>query len=104
MIKAVDSAHSLPKTSINTYVPVFLIQKKLYTMNKYLLNSLVNKKNIFELKYFPQFLASPFYKSCLNLVSDEEQIIKLYFQKLRDEVQMILQNMNMPNVDLENEV
>ncbi|KAL4477974.1 hypothetical protein ABPG72_013382 [Tetrahymena utriculariae] len=104
LIKAVSQAHSLPNTQINTFVPIFLIQKKLYDMNNRLFKSLENKKNIFNLQYFEQFLASQLYQSCYNLVKDEQMIISLYYQQLRNEVQQILSKMNNANSDLKKEV
>ncbi|KAL4436178.1 hypothetical protein ABPG74_018162 [Tetrahymena malaccensis] len=104
LIKAVSQAHSLPNTQINTFVPIFLIQKKLYDMNNKLYRSLENKINIFKLQYFEQFLASQLYQSCYTLVKDEQMIISLYYQQLRNEVQQILSRMNNANPELKKEV
>ncbi|EAS07198.1 Serine/Threonine kinase domain protein (macronuclear) [Tetrahymena thermophila SB210] len=104
LIKAVSQAHSLPNTQINTFVPIFLIQKKLYDMNNKLFLSLDQKINIFKLQYFDQFLASQLYPSCSQLVKDEQMIISLYYQQLRSEVQQILSRMSNANPQLKKEV
>jgi len=66
---------TLPEIQVNSFFPIFLIQKKLYSMYTLLRSSLEKKQNLFKIDGFELFLKSIYYTNCLKLVKEEEEKI-----------------------------
>lgn len=95
--KTIFNSLILQANNVDAHYANFILAKKLLIMNQKLLNTFLDKNNVFELEMFEEFIDSPEGKQIQKFLSEENEYFLIFFLSIMEDTKRVLLDKNVLN-------